>query len=84
MVKQKFHEFLYKVENVLDEFFIAVLAFGAIIVTIKNLMASSGVTWSTWGKLIFEWVVMLALMIIGRELWIMNRKIQHYIEQEGE
>lgn len=84
MVRQKFHEFVYKVENVLDEFLIVVLAFGAIIVTLKNLMTASGVSWSTWGKLVFEWVVMLALMIIGRELWLLNRKVQRYIEMEGE
>lgn len=84
MASQKFHEFVYEAENLLDEFLIIVLSFGAIFVTLKSLFASSGLTWSTWGKTIFEWIVMLGVMIIARELWLMNRKLTSYMEQEEE
>lgn len=80
----KFHEFLYKVENLLDELLIAFLSFGGIIVAVWTLQRTQGLTMSSFGQIIQPWVTMLALMIIGRELWILNRKVDHYLEQNGE
>ncbi|MFB6204836.1 MAG: hypothetical protein ABEJ75_04270 [Candidatus Nanohaloarchaea archaeon] len=83
MPEQKFHEFLYRVENILDEFLIGVLSFGAIFVTLNAFLTSSGLSWTSWGKLIFEWIVMLGLMIIGRELWLLNRNLRQYMAQDS-
>jgi hypothetical protein len=82
MEKKLFHEFLYDVENILDEFLIGVLSFGAILVTVYTLAYSGqSVTMMSFGKVIEPWITMLALMIIGRELWIFNRKMDNYMEQ---
>lgn len=82
MEQKMFHEFLYDVENILDEFLIGVLSFGAILVTVYTLAYSGQtVTMMSFGKIIEPWITMLALMIIGRELWIFNRKFDGYLNR---
>lgn len=84
MNDQKFHEYLYEIENWLDEFAIAFLSFGAIVVLIYEIffMSSQGLSFQSLGITMEPWITMLALMIIARELWIMNR--QNQIQSEGE
>jgi hypothetical protein len=73
MNDRKFHEYVYQIENWLDEFVIAVLSFGAIFVTIYTFFYSSqDVGFLSFGRVIEPWITMLALMIIARELWLMN------------
>lgn len=80
MNKTEFHEYLYNIENFVDEFVIAFLSFGAIFVSIYTLFWSSqNVGFVTFGKIIEPWITMLALMIIARELWLMNE-----INRQGE
>ncbi|MFB6203567.1 MAG: hypothetical protein ABEK01_03680 [Candidatus Nanohaloarchaea archaeon] len=75
-----FHEFLYDVENILDEFLIAVLSFGAIVVTVWSLFfSSSSFDMIAFGKNIAPWIIMLSLMIIGRELWLLNRRLDEHL-----
>ena len=80
----KFHDFLYDVENILDELLIAFLSFGAIVVSVWTLQRTQGLTMSSFGDIISPWIVMLGLMIIGRELWLLNRNIEEYLERKGE
>lgn len=80
----KFHDFLYEVENILDELLIAFLSFGAIVVAVWTLQRTQGLTMSSFGDIIQPWIVMLGLMIIGRELWLLNRNIEEYLERKGE
>jgi len=80
----KFHEFLYEVENILDELLIAFLSFGAIVVSVWTLQRTQGLTMSSFGDIISPWIVMLGLMIIGRELWLLNRNVEEYLERKGE
>ena len=80
----KFHEFLYQIENILDELLIAFLSFGAIVVSVWTLQRTQGLTMSSFGDIISPWIVMLGLMIIGRELWLLNRNIEEYLERKGE
>ena len=83
MNNRKFHEFLYGIENVVDEFVIAFLSFGTIVVLIWSIFFSAeNVSMMSLGNLIQPWVTMLALMIIARELWLMNRHNQ--MRREGE
>lgn len=85
MTDQKLHEYIYEVENWVDEFAIAFLSFGVIVVFIELLFFQSRYySFITLGKEIAPWVVMLALMIIGRELWLLNRNLTQYVEQKGE
>ena len=73
MNDKQFHEYIYNIENYVDEFVIAVLSFGAIFVSIYTLFwTSQDVGFIQFGKVIEPWITMLALMIIARELWIMN------------
>ena len=80
----KFHDFLYDVENILDELLIAFLSFGAIVVSVWTLQRTQGLTMSSFGDIISPWIVMLGLMIIGRELWLLNRNVEEYLERKGE
>ncbi len=83
MKRAKFHEYLYEVENWVDEFAIAFLSFGAIAVIINAIFFAPGdVNFLSLGELIYPWIVMLALMIIGRELWLLNRNLRAYAEGE--
>ena len=84
MNNKKFHEYIYNIENWVDEFAIAFLSFGTIVVLIYEIffVSSQGLNFQSLGLTIKPWVTMLALMIIARELWIMNRHNQ--IQSEGE
>lgn len=83
MSDTKFSDYIYEVENWVNEFAIAFLSFGAIAVVINAIFFSSrGVGFLSLGELIYPWIVMLALMIIGRELWLLNRNLRNYLEGE--
>lgn len=86
MTEQKFHEYLYEIENWVDEFAIAFLSLGTIVVLVYEIFFVSiqgqGLNFQSLGITIEPWITMLALMIIARELWIMNRRNQ--IQGEGE
>lgn len=72
--KKSFSEYMYNIENMVDEFVIAFLSFGAILVSIWTVFFSTeGVGMLTFGRVIEPWITMLALMLIARELWLMNR-----------
>jgi len=76
---------MYELENVVDEFVIVLLSIGAIAVAGWVLFTSSlDYDLIEFGRIIFPWVAMVALMIIGRELWLMNRKISHYLETQAQ
>lgn len=80
---ERFRNYTYQVENIVDELVIVALSVGALMVAIWTVFYSSqDVTVVSFGEDIYPWIVMLALMIIGRELWLMNRKISHYLEQQ--
>jgi hypothetical protein len=82
MDNKKFHEYIYDVENWLDELVIAFLSFGIIVVMIDLILfQSQNYSFITLGDAIFPWVSMLALMIIGRELWLLNRNVRERMEQ---
>jgi hypothetical protein len=81
--KKKFHEYLYEVENWVDEFAIAFLSFGFIVAFIEILFfQSQSLTFTTLDEEIYRWVMMIGIMVIGRELWLMNRNIREYLEGE--
>jgi len=83
MNKEKFRNFLYKAENIVDELVIALLSLGAILVSFYTIgFSSQAVDFYEFGRIIFPWIVMLGLMIIGRELWVLNRKLSSYLEGE--
>lgn len=83
LVTKKFRRYLYDLENALDEFVIVFLSLGAILVTVWSLFVSTNkYTMVEFGQLVAPWIVMLALMIIARELWLLNRRISHYLEQQ--
>ncbi len=73
---------LYELENVLTELVIIALSLGGLTVAGWILFASS-LNYSVieFGNIIQPWVTMLALMIIGRELWLINRKFSYYLEK---
>lgn len=73
---------LYELENVLTELVIIALSLGGLTVAGWILLASS-LDYSVieFGNIIQPWVTMLALMIIGRELWLINRKFSYYLEK---
>lgn len=81
----KFSEFVKETENIVDELVIALLSLSAIIVSVYTLFFSSqNVDFIQFGSIIQPWIVMLGLMIIGRELWLINKKLGVYLEEEGE
>lgn len=83
LITKKFRRYLYDLENALDEFVIVFLSLGAILVTFWSLFVSTNkYTMVEFGQLVAPWIVMLALMIIARELWLLNRRISHYLEQQ--
>lgn len=80
-----FSEFVYEVENIIDEMLIVLLSAGAIIVSVYTIFfTSNNVDFIEFGRIIEPWIVMLALMIIGRELWMINTKLGQYLDSEGE
>jgi len=83
MGDNSFHEYVYEVENWIDEFVIVVLSMGAIFVTLWSLaFAPKDIGMITFGRIIEPWITMLALMIIARELWIMNMREAKKLEGE--
>jgi hypothetical protein len=83
-MKEDFRNFIYKVENIVDELVIVLLSLGAIVVAIYSMFFyPEGVNFMQLGRLIFWWLTPLGLMIIGRELWLMNRKMHSHV-YEGE
>jgi hypothetical protein len=82
---KKFSEFVYELENVVDELVIALLSVSAIIVSVYTIFFNSqSVDFIEFGRIIQPWIVMLGLMIIGRELWLINNSLDRYLEREGE
>ena len=85
MTDKKLHKYLYEVENWLDEVVIAVLSFGAIFVTTFVMFISPGsISFLELGNTLEPWITMLALMIIGRELWLIKNAVYQKWEIEGE
>jgi len=85
MTDKKLHRYLYEVENYLDELVIAVLSFGAIFVSTYILFVSPGsVSFLDLGNTIEPWITMLALMIIGRELWLIKKAVYENWDLNGE
>ncbi|MFP4038357.1 MAG: hypothetical protein ACLFTA_01080 [Candidatus Nanohaloarchaea archaeon] len=85
MEREDASRYVYEFENVLDEFVIVLLSLGAISVTGWVLFASSfNYDIMEFGRVIEPWITMLALMIIGRELWLMNRRVSRYLDEAGE
>lgn len=83
MEREDIARYLYEFENVVDELVIVILSVGAISVAGWVLFASSlEYDIIELGRVIEPWVTMLALMIIGRELWLMNRRISNYLEDK--
>ena len=73
MSRRKFHEYLYDLENWVDEFAIAFLSFGTIVVLIWTIFyGAQEVNMMSLGRIMEPWITMLALMVIARELWMMN------------
>jgi hypothetical protein len=82
---KKFSKFVYELENVVDELVIALLSVSAIIVSVYTIFFNSqSVDFIEFGRIIQPWIVMLGLMIIGRELWLINNSLDRYLESEGE
>lgn len=80
-----FREYVYRVENIIDEFAIISLSVGAITVIVWSLFfASRDYTVLEFGRNIFYWIGMVAMMIIARELWQINHKMRVYLERQGE
>lgn len=81
----KFDHYMNNIENTVNEFVIVVLSFGAIMATLYTVMNGTQYDWISFGRILFPWVSMLALMIMARELWLLNNNIRHYLkEQSGE
>lgn len=81
----RFEHYMDNIENTVNEFVIVVLSFGAIMATLYTITNGSQYDWVSFGRILFPWVSMLALMIIARELWLLNTKVSHYLkEQSGE
>jgi hypothetical protein len=81
MGDKKLHQYLLRVENWVDEFAIAFLSLGTITVLLWTILFStSNVNMISLGQMIQPWVTMLALMIIARELWLMNLRERQKME----
>ena len=81
----RFEHYMDNIENTVNEFVIVVLSFGAIMATLDTVTNGAQYDWVSFGRILFPWVSMLALMIIARELWLLNTKVTHYLkEQSGE
>lgn len=79
-----FRDFVYKIENVVDEFAIIALSVGAMAVIVWSLFfAPREYTVIELGRNIFYWITMVALMIIARELWQINHRIRVYLEEQN-
>lgn len=70
---KSFSEYIYNVENLVDEFVLAFLSFGTVVVSIWAIFFSTtNVNMLTFGNIIEPWITMLALMMIAREIWLMR------------
>lgn len=82
MKDKKFHQYVYEVENWIDEVMIGFLSFGFVVVMVDLLFYQTrNYSFITLGDAIFPWVTMVALMIIGRELWLLNRSVREHLEK---
>jgi len=71
--RESFSEFIYNIENLVDEFVLAFLSFGTIVVTIWAIFFSTqNVSMLSFGNVIEPWITMVALMMIARELWLIR------------
>lgn len=87
LLTERFRNYIYDLENLADEFVIVFLSIGAIFVTVYSLfVGTSNYSLVEFGeKVVFPWFGTLALMIIAREIWLLNRRISNYLEyKEGE
>lgn len=85
MEREDMSRYLYEAENIANELVIVALSLGAIGVAAWVLFVSSQEpNIIEFGNQIAPWVVMVGLMVIGRELWLINRKLSHYLESQGE
>lgn len=85
LVTNRFKRYLYDLENAVDEFVIVFLSLGAIVISTWAIFVSTNnYNMVEFGNLVSPWIIMLALMIIARELWLLNRRISYYLEQQGE
>jgi hypothetical protein len=81
--EESFSEYVYRLENIVDEMAIAFLSLGTITVILWTLLfATQDVGMLTFGDIIAPWIVMLALMLIARELWLLNRNLEQYMGGE--
>ncbi len=74
---KSFSEYMYRVENLVDEFVIGFLSFGVVFTFVWALFFTDrNYGMVTLGQeVIYPWVTALALMLIARELWFINRKM---------
>lgn len=79
----QFEHYMDNIENTVNEFVLVVLSFGAIMATLYTVTNGAQYDWVSFGRILFPWVSMLALMIIARELWLLNNKVEHYIRQQS-
>lgn len=80
-----FKDFVYNVENLVSDMVIALLSVGVIVVSIYSLFFSSqNVDFVEFGRIISPWIGMVALMIIARELWILNNQFEKFLEMKGD
>jgi hypothetical protein len=79
---KSFSDFVYNVENIVDELAIVLLSVGAIIAVIYSFFFQGVTDFAELGRDIEPWITMLALMIIGREIWILNNVVESYLEGE--
>lgn len=80
-----FKDFVYNVENLVSDMVIALLSVGVIVVSIYSLFFSSqNVDFVEFGRIISPWIGMVALMIIARELWILNNQFGKFLEMKGD
>ena len=83
-MNKNIHEYLYEVENWIDEVVIAILSFGAIFVTTYVFFVAPGsISFLDLGHTVQPWITMLALMIIGRELWLIKKAVYQKWDIEG-
>lgn len=81
--EESFSEYVYRLENLADEITIAFLSLGTITVVVWILFfATQNVSLLTFGRVIAPWIVMLALMLIARELWLLNRNLEQHLGGE--
>jgi hypothetical protein len=73
--KKTFSDYMYQVENMVDEFVIAFLSFGAVFVAVWAILFQDVGMVTLGERVIAPWIGTLALMLIAREMWFINRKM---------